>query len=287
MNRMPVRSCFSWGCVSQDHRGCLLRTSSPKQDRLLLTEKILGHCLLPGLARPVVKVPLTKVTVGKRQPLSTVPIRESNRIIENVDCPITTEVDWKASKKAIVFLRERQASSPQHQPAASYQDGAAAFSPSRHLQGHRIHVSVFLVLLKNTSATLPYMNMRESIRTLLLTAWTEWYCRATLSSIPGSVQYAEIFENGDFGHFSVSGAHISWASPRLSVSLSLSLSHPLLKCVCLFLCVAFSLRLSRKHTHSQTYNVPIPTHTATYRTTPRLNTQHYTARKVYSIFLLL
>ena len=23
MNRKPVRSCFSWGCVSQDHLGCL------------------------------------------------------------------------------------------------------------------------------------------------------------------------------------------------------------------------------------------------------------------------
>ena len=48
--------------------------------------KILGHCLLPGLALPVVSVPLTKVTVGKRQPLTTVPIRESNSILENVDC---------------------------------------------------------------------------------------------------------------------------------------------------------------------------------------------------------
>ena len=157
-----------------------------------------------------------------------------------------------------MLLRERQASSPQHQPAASFQEGAAAFSPSRHLGGHRIHVTIFWVLLKNTSGTVPYMNMGESVRRLLSPAWTECYCRATLSSIPGSVQYAEIFENVDFGHFSVSVAHISWASPRLSLSPSLALSPPLLKCVCIFLCVAFSLCLSRKHTNTQTYTVTIP-----------------------------
>ena len=186
-----------------------------------------------------------------------------------------------------MLLRERQASSPQHHPAASCQEGAAAFSASRHLGGHRIQVTVFWVLLKNTFGTVPYMNMGESVRRFLSTAWTECYCCATLSSIPGSVQYAEIFENVDFGHFSVSVAHISWASPPLSLSLSLALSPPLLKCVCVFLYEAFSLCLSRKHTHTQTYTVTIPRHTPTYRTTPRHNTHNYTAQKIYSIFLIL
>ena len=36
MNRMPVWSCFSWGCVSEDNLGCQLQTSSPKQEKLML-----------------------------------------------------------------------------------------------------------------------------------------------------------------------------------------------------------------------------------------------------------
>lgn len=88
----------------------------------------------------------------------------------------TTEVDWKDSKKALVFPRERQANSPQQKPAASFEEGPAAFPPYGHLEGNRLHVSIFLVLLKITSGTLPYMNMGQSIRRLLLPVGTECYC---------------------------------------------------------------------------------------------------------------
>ena len=80
MNTKPVRSCFSWGCVSQDHLGCL-QVGKISQAGKIVAEEIFAMTLLLGLALPVVNVPLSKVTVGKRHPLSTLPTGESNIII--------------------------------------------------------------------------------------------------------------------------------------------------------------------------------------------------------------
>lgn len=65
----------------------------------------------------------------------------------------TTELLWKVTMKALVFLREKQESSPQQQPAASLQKRPSAFPFWGHLEGHRLHVCTLFVLLKNNAGT--------------------------------------------------------------------------------------------------------------------------------------
>lgn len=75
---------FPGGCVSQGLLRWQLQNSSPKQATWLLKKIILTHCLSPGLVLPVVNGLLIQVTVGQKQPLTTLPTREINGMIWNV-----------------------------------------------------------------------------------------------------------------------------------------------------------------------------------------------------------
>ena len=71
----------------------------------------------------------------------------------------TTEVDWKDTKKVIVFLRGRQASSPHQQPGVSLQEKPTSFPPQGHLEGHSAHIRTLLVLLKKAQGLFLDRNM--------------------------------------------------------------------------------------------------------------------------------
>lgn len=88
----------------------------------------------------------------------------------------TTEVDWKDTKKVIVFLRGRQASSLHQQTGASLQEKPTSSPPQGHLEGHNTHISTLLVLLKKTQGLFLDTNMGQSIRRISLPAWTECDC---------------------------------------------------------------------------------------------------------------